>query len=76
MLRRKLTRIQLCRDDIEEYDAIKRQNLAKSRREHQTSNSNAINELKKTQSERVAEVHRRIGYQPETVPADGTQRLV
>lgn len=77
MLRRKLTRIQLSRDDIEEYEAVKREKLAKNKTENQlNSATNFPIQGRPTQEERVAEVHRRIGYQPENVPADGTQRIM
>ena len=77
MLRRKLTRIQFSRDDIEEYERIKREKLAKNKTE--TTNTSLTNfpvRGRQTQEERVVEVHRRIGYQPENVPADGAQRIM
>ena len=77
MLRRKLTRIQFSRDDIEEFESVKREKLAKNKTETQLNpNTNFPVRGRQTQEERVAEVHRRIGYQPENVPADGTQRIM
>jgi hypothetical protein len=78
MLRRKLTRIQFSRDDIEEFEAVKREKLAQNKAESQpnASTSNYPVRGRQTQEERIAEVHRRIGYQPENVPADGTQRIM
>ena len=77
MLRRKLTRIQFSRDDIEEFEAVKRKKLAQNKTENQPNvNTNIPVHDRQTQEERIAEVHRRIGYQPENVPADGTQRIM
>ena len=77
MLRRKLTRIQFSRDDIEEFEAVKRKRLAQNKTENQPNeNTNIPVHGRQTQEERIAEVHRRIGYQPENVPADGTQRIM
>ena len=78
MLRRKLTRIQFSRDDIEEYEKVKRERQAKTKAESQVVNANpsSTNFPRQTQVERVAEVHRRIGYQPENVPSDGMQRIM
>ena len=79
MLRRKLTRIQLSRDDMEEYETVKKQWAEKK----QTANT--TNEAKLTgqtvpgrlnDAERIAEVHRRIGYKPDNVPSDRTERML
>lgn len=81
MLRRKLTRIQLSRDDIQEYERVKREKLAKSKANNQLDSAVSSAVIfpprgRQTQQERVAEVHRRIGYQPDNVPTDGTQRIM
>lgn len=77
MLRRKLTRIQLSRDDIEEYETIKRERLAKNKAETAPVNLTTLPaRSKQSHEERIAEVQRRIGYQPENVSSDGTQRMM
>ena len=80
MLRRKLTRIQFSRDDIEEYERVKREKLAKNKANTQPDSTAGAGSLpvraRQTQQERIAEVHRRIGYQPDDVPADGAQRIM
>lgn len=80
MLRRKLTRIQFSRDDIEEYERVKREKIAKNKANTQPDSTASAASFavrgRQTQQERIAEVHRRIGYQPDNVPADGAQRIM
>lgn len=82
MIRRKLTRIQLSRDDMEEYETVKKQ-WAEAK---QTANTtNAGNDIpipgqsapgRLNDAERIGEVHRRIGYKPDNVPSDRTERML
>ena len=76
MLRRKLTRIQLNRDDMQEYENVKKQLAAKNGNKSSSEQNSFIMVEPRSEEERIAEVHRRIGYKPEVVPSDGTERML
>lgn len=76
MLRRKLTRIQLSRDDLEEYETMKKQWAAKNETSKAIKETNFLVQRRMNDAEHIAEVHRRIGYKPENVPSDGTERML
>lgn len=80
MLRRKPTRIELKRDDLEEYEKAKEL----WSKENETLNKSKIDESEQTpisnvltESERIARVQERIGYiKPDVVPSDGTSHFL
>lgn len=78
MLRRKPTRIELKRDDLDEYEKAK-ETWAKST--ESGSDKKGLNDTPApdmlTESERIAKVQERIGYiKPQVVPSDGTSHFL
>lgn len=82
MLRRKPTRIELKRDDLEEYEKAKevwaKQNETSKidvEQSDMTPKLKFANVL--TESEKIARVHERIGLvKPDVVPSDGTTHFL
>jgi hypothetical protein len=78
MLRRKSTRIELKRDDLDEYEKAKEmwtksnESVSDKKGLSGTPASNMLRE-----AERIARVHERIGYiKPQVVPSDGTTHFL
>ena len=76
MLRRKPTRIELRGEDVEEYEKAKKMWTKETeKKEEDDSKLESLlddSPMAYNDPKRIAKVHERIGYKPETVPSDGT----
>ena len=77
MLRTKPTRIELKREDLDEYEKVKKER-------EKVKKDGSLDQLAGkmeptaplTEAEKIAKVHERIGYQPDSVPSDGTVHMM
>ena len=80
MLRRKPTRIELKRDDLDEYEKAKvtwGKNTESGSEKKAGLNGTTTATGMMTESERIAKVQERIGYiKPQVVPSDGTSHFL
>ena len=74
MLRRKPTRIELRRDDLEEYEKAKKTWIKDAKKQEEVKIDDTPVGL--NDPRRITKIHERIGYNPQTVPSDGTTTLV
>lgn len=76
MLRRKPTRIELRGEDVEEYEKAKKMWTKETeKKEEDDSKLESLlddSPMAYNDPKRIAKIHERIGYKPETVPSDGT----
>ena len=75
MLRRKATRIELRGEDVEEYEKAKKMWTKDVKKEEEVSKGQRIlddSPMPLNDPQRIAKIHERIGYKPDTVPSDGT----
>ena len=76
MLSRKPTRIELKREDLEEYEKAKKLWARDSKKSGSEESKGTPPAQLMNTAERLAKIHERIGYNPQTVPSDGNIHLL